>query len=75
MQNQLNANQPFDIGGPAQALMSRGAHFARGIGEGRGPGGGMPAAAGALGGAGEGAAGLGELAAEAAPLALAALDV
>jgi hypothetical protein len=66
---QLNASQPFNIGGPAQMLMGRTAHMMKGISEGRGPGGGLPAAAGE---AAEGAAGIGTVAEEAAPLLMAA---
>ena len=79
---QLTANQPWDIGGPAKAIIGRVGHFAKGVTEGRGPGGGLPG--GMMGGdAAEGAAGAGEaagaaeglgaIAADAAPLALAAL--
>jgi len=76
---QLNANEPFDIGGPAQALMGRAASFAKGATSARPGGGGMTgmtsipgmggAAEGAAGAAAEGAEGIGEL----LPLAAAAL--
>lgn len=72
---QLNATESFDIGGPAQAIMGRVGQFAKGASSSR-PGGGLPGVGGAGGlagaaGAGEAAGGIGELAAEVAPLALA----
>jgi hypothetical protein len=77
---QLNADQSWSIGGPAQAILGRVANMARGATEGRPGGGGIPgmtsipgmggeAAEGAAGAA-EGAAGIGEVAADLAPLAL-----
>jgi hypothetical protein len=74
---QLNANQPFDIGGIAWQAISRLGHFTHAIASSR-PGQTLPAAAaeaGAAGAAGEaaaGAEGLGATAEEAAPLMLAA---
>jgi len=68
---QLTANQDFDIGGPAKAVIGRVGNMMHGIAEGRGPGGGLPAAAGG-GEAGGAAEGIGAVAEEAAPLLMAA---
>ena len=65
MARQLTANEPFDISGPAGALIGRAAHFVKGVTSGGSmPGGSMmskmmPGAGGAAaeGGAAEGAAG------------------
>ena len=56
---QLNANEPFDIGGPAQALMGRAASFAKGATSAWPGGGGMTGMTSipGMGGAAEGAAG------------------
>ena len=60
---QLNATEPWSVGGPAQPLIS---HFTHALASSR-PGGTLPAAAGGV------AEGVGAVAEEAAPLALAAL--
>jgi hypothetical protein len=71
VQNQLTANEPWNVQGPAGALVERGVNFIRGAVSAR-PGAGAMKGMGALGGegAGEGAAAGAE---ELAPLALAAL--
>lgn len=76
MARQLNATEPWDISGPAGALIGRAAHFVSGVTSGGSlPGGGLMSKMIGGGGAAEGAAGaaegIGAVAEEAAPLLLA----